>query len=200
VSKRVPQRTCIGCRATTGADELVRVVASPDDQVVVDLRGRLPGRGAWVHARAGCLDRAIQALPRALGGRGAPRAIDATVLPERVRQAAVRTLGEALSLAAAGGALARGRSAVGQAVKEGRAVVVLLSSDAAARTVRQVHAWEASFPGEDGEPAIEVHRLPLTSDQVGQQVGRGRVVVLAALDAPASLYLRRQLRRLRSLG
>ncbi len=200
MSKPGPQRTCIGCRTATDAEELVRIVASPEGDVVADLRGRLPGRGAWVHPRDACLERAVKALPRALGGRGAPVRVDASVLPQRVRQAVEHALGEALSMAAASGGLARGRSAVEQAVQDGRAFAVLVASDAAERTVRQVSAWEAAYGEDDDEPALEVYRLPFTCDQVGQRVGRGALAVLAALDAPSSQHLRRQLRRLRSLG
>jgi uncharacterized protein len=49
------------------ADQLVRVVAR-DGVAVPDLRRRLPGRGAHLHPRLGCLELAgrRRALPRAL--------------------------------------------------------------------------------------------------------------------------------------
>jgi hypothetical protein len=190
VSRKAPERTCIGCRETTAADQLVRIVASPEGELVVDLRGRLPGRGAWVHTRAACLERGVKALPRALAGRGPIPAVDATVLPQRVRDAVNHAVAEALSIAAAGGGLARGRSALLQAVQEGRSSILLLASDAAERTVRQVEALDD----------VVVHRLPLTVDALGQRVGRGGLAVVAVLDVPCSKHLRRQLRRLRSLG
>lgn len=194
MSPKAPERTCIGCRETTSQAELVRIVASPDGELVADLRGRLPGRGAWVHAREACMKQAIKAAPRALAGRGRPLAIDTTVLPERVRGAVEHAVAEALSMAAAGGGLARGRSAVQQAVQqavlEGRTSYVLLASDAAERTTRQIEAMEGA----------RVLRLPLTVDALGQRVGRGSLAVVAVLDVPCARHLRRQLRRLRSLG
>ncbi len=51
---RPPIRTCVGCRAAVPQAELVRV-AVVADRVVVDPRRRLPGRGAYVHARPACL-------------------------------------------------------------------------------------------------------------------------------------------------
>ncbi|HEV7980137.1 YlxR family protein [Amycolatopsis sp.] len=62
-----PVRTCVGCRERALAGELLRVVAV-DGQLVVDERRRLPGRGAWLHPRPGCLDKAERrrAFPRAL--------------------------------------------------------------------------------------------------------------------------------------
>ncbi|WP_183319236.1 YlxR family protein [Flexivirga oryzae] len=69
-------RTCVGCRARDERSALLRVVAlagndaAHDDVagLVPDERGRLPGRGAWLHPRPDCLDLADQrrAFPRAL--------------------------------------------------------------------------------------------------------------------------------------
>ena len=49
-----PIRTCVGCRGRAPARELLRVVVV-DGRLVADRRHRLPGRGAWIHPRAGCL-------------------------------------------------------------------------------------------------------------------------------------------------
>ncbi|MCR2813442.1 YlxR family protein [Microbacterium sp. zg.Y1090] len=60
-------RTCVGCRARAPRAALVRVVAI-DSQVVLDERGSMPGRGAWVHRTHECVDAAIRrrAFGRAL--------------------------------------------------------------------------------------------------------------------------------------
>jgi uncharacterized protein len=50
-----PIRSCIGCRARDRRGALTRLVAR-DGRLEVDRAGRAPGRGAWVHARAACLD------------------------------------------------------------------------------------------------------------------------------------------------
>ena len=48
--------------------DLVRIVRTPDGQVLVDRSGRLPGRGAYVCDQATCITQAITkgALGRAL--------------------------------------------------------------------------------------------------------------------------------------
>ncbi|WP_337060976.1 YlxR family protein [Kineococcus sp. G2] len=59
----------MGCRRKGARSALLRVVASAEgDEVLVDERRRLPGRGAWLHHSTACLDRAEKrrALPRAL--------------------------------------------------------------------------------------------------------------------------------------
>lgn len=49
------ERTCVGCRGRARKDELVRVAGGPDG-VRVDPAGSAPGRGAYVHLGAGCID------------------------------------------------------------------------------------------------------------------------------------------------
>ena len=46
--KTVPLRQCIGCREQKPKTELIRVVRSPEGELSIDLRGRVPGRGAYL--------------------------------------------------------------------------------------------------------------------------------------------------------
>ncbi|MBA3819851.1 MAG: YlxR family protein [Deltaproteobacteria bacterium] len=62
----MPQRTCTGCRTVAPQRELVRIAVA-DSRLVVDpasRRGRLAGRGAYVHARPACVT--IPGLARSL--------------------------------------------------------------------------------------------------------------------------------------
>ncbi len=65
--KHIPQRTCIGCRTTSSKWEMIRVVRTPEG-VQIDPTRRLPGRGAYVHARRACWEAALKrkAFARAL--------------------------------------------------------------------------------------------------------------------------------------
>ncbi len=58
--RRIPQRTCVGCRLVQGKREMIRVVRTPEGEVVVDPTGRRNGRGAYVHASRECLDLALK--------------------------------------------------------------------------------------------------------------------------------------------
>lgn len=77
--KRIPLRQCLGCREMKPKPELVRVVRSPDGTVSVDLRGKAPGRGAYVCRSADCLKKALRskALGRSLGVEIPPEIFDA---------------------------------------------------------------------------------------------------------------------------
>jgi predicted RNA-binding protein YlxR (DUF448 family) len=66
--RTLPQRTCVACRTARAKRELVRVVRSPLGELSVDLRGKAPGRGAYLDPDPGCLERGLAAgvLSRAL--------------------------------------------------------------------------------------------------------------------------------------
>ena len=53
--KKIPLRKCTGCGEMKPKKELVRVVKTPDDQVLIDLTGRVNGRGAYICPDAKCL-------------------------------------------------------------------------------------------------------------------------------------------------
>ncbi len=77
--KKIPMRQCLGCREMKPKPELVRVVRSPEGAVSVDLRGKAPGRGAYVCRSADCLKRALRskAISRNLGVEIPPELYDA---------------------------------------------------------------------------------------------------------------------------
>ena len=67
--KKIPLRRCSGCGESKPKKELVRVVRAPDGSVSLDLKGKQPGRGAYVCPSKECLAKARKAkrVERALG-------------------------------------------------------------------------------------------------------------------------------------
>lgn len=65
--KKIPMRQCVGCREMKAKRELIRVVKSPEGDVSLDFRGKLPGRGAYLCPNPDCLKRGrkSKALERA---------------------------------------------------------------------------------------------------------------------------------------
>ena len=65
--KKIPMRQCVGCREMKEKKSLIRVVKSPEGEVSLDFKGKLPGRGAYVCPDPACLKRArkSRALERA---------------------------------------------------------------------------------------------------------------------------------------
>lgn len=77
--RKVPIRTCVGCRIAGGKMALIRVVRTSTGEVVIDPTGKLPGRGAYVCPLPECLHQAIK-------GKRLARALRTQVPDELVRQ------------------------------------------------------------------------------------------------------------------
>lgn len=56
--KKIPLRMCTGCGEMKPKKELVRVVKNNEGAISLDLRGRAPGRGAYVCRNLECLKKA----------------------------------------------------------------------------------------------------------------------------------------------
>lgn len=65
--KKIPQRQCVGCRTMKDKKALIRVVRTPEGQIVLDSTGKKSGRGAYVCPDPACLKKArkSRALARA---------------------------------------------------------------------------------------------------------------------------------------
>ena len=84
--KHVPMRTCVGCRTAAPKRELIRVVRSPEGEVTLDLVGKRPGRGVYIHPQERCLENAVK-------GRQIQRALE-TSIPEQILENLKRVLHE----------------------------------------------------------------------------------------------------------
>lgn len=98
VVKPGPQRTCAGCRKSLDQDLLVRYVLSPQGEIVVDYRRKLPGRGVYTCFSYECVDAAVKRglLNRSLkGGQVASADVLWQALQEQVRCKALNLVGMA---------------------------------------------------------------------------------------------------------
>ena len=77
--KKIPMRQCVGCREMKEKKSLIRVVKSPEGEVSLDFKGKLPGRGAYVCPDPECLKKArkSRALERAFETAIPPEVYDA---------------------------------------------------------------------------------------------------------------------------
>lgn len=65
--RKIPQRQCVGCRTMKDKKALIRVVKTPEGEIILDATGKKSGRGAYVCPDAECLKKArkSRALERA---------------------------------------------------------------------------------------------------------------------------------------
>lgn len=72
--RRIPLRKCVACQEMMPKKELIRVVKTPEDDILIDLTGKKSGRGAYLCGKASCfsLAKKSHALDRALKMRVSP--------------------------------------------------------------------------------------------------------------------------------
>ena len=46
-NKKIPLRKCVGCNAMKEKKEMIRVIKTPENEIVLDATGRKNGRGAY---------------------------------------------------------------------------------------------------------------------------------------------------------
>ena len=59
-NKKIPMRQCVGCREMRAKRELIRVIHTAENEVLVDTTGKKNGRGAYLCPNPECLDKAIK--------------------------------------------------------------------------------------------------------------------------------------------
>lgn len=60
MAKKVPLRMCTGCGEMKSKKEMIRVLKTPEDEIVIDATGKKNGRGAYICCNVSCLQRAIK--------------------------------------------------------------------------------------------------------------------------------------------
>ncbi len=56
--KKVPVRQCVGCREMIPKKDLLRVIRTPEEEVVLDSTGKQNGRGAYLCRSTECFAKA----------------------------------------------------------------------------------------------------------------------------------------------
>lgn len=58
--KKKPMRKCVGCGEMKPKNELIRIVKTPEDNILIDKTGKLNGRGAYICPCDDCLLKAVK--------------------------------------------------------------------------------------------------------------------------------------------
>jgi len=60
VTRKVPQRQCIGCGEMKNKKEMIRVIKTPEEGIIIDSTGKKNGRGAYICNSSECLRKAVK--------------------------------------------------------------------------------------------------------------------------------------------
>ena len=58
MAKKIPLRQCVGCGEMKGKKEMMRVLKTAEDDIVLDVTGKKNGRGAYLCLSEECLKKA----------------------------------------------------------------------------------------------------------------------------------------------
>jgi predicted RNA-binding protein YlxR (DUF448 family) len=177
----VNDRTCIVTRQCLPAEDMIRFVAGPDDTVVADLKGKLPGRGCWVTARRDLVEKAAG---KDMFSRALKRKVDAPPdLAERIDRQMVDALTGMMNLARKAGQIVMGAAKTENAVRSGQAIAVFHAIEAAEDGIRKIdqarHARQSSAQGD-----IPSFRL-LSAPEMAVILSEGNLIHLAVLAGQA---------------
>ncbi|MGD1933992.1 MAG: RNA-binding protein [Candidatus Phaeomarinobacter sp.] len=170
--KKTPERRCIVSGDTGTTATLVRFAIGPDDQVVPDIEGRLPGRGIWVTSDRASVEKAAA---KGLFSRAAKQGVKAPAdLADQVEAGLKRRVLALLGLARKAGQLMAGHAKVEEAAVKAHVVALFLARDAGAEGLKNAGALSSRTDA----PIV----ADFSAEQLGLALGRPNVVH-AALTA-----------------
>jgi len=181
-------RMCAVTRQVLPIDELIRFVVSPQSEVMADLKRKLPGRGLWVTASRQVV---AEAVKRHQFGKGFKREVRvAPTLAADTETLLVRSVVEALAMAAKAGQVVAGFSKVEGALAQRQAQTsvhaLIHASDGAADGIRKLDAIVRQNTENNAESSPFPVVTALTSEQLDLALGRSNVIHAALLAGPAS--------------
>ena len=177
-----PERTCIVSRTVRPSAELIRFVLGPDNQVVPDLKHKLPGRGVYVTARFGVVEDAVRR--RAFSRAFKTEAKAPSTLAQDIAQALRLDVRQSLSLANKAACVITGFSKVESAITEKPIVALIHAAEAAEDGQRKLAGPLRKRLG-DAISSFPVIR-DLSNDELDLALGRSHVIHAALVAGAGS--------------
>jgi uncharacterized protein len=185
-------RMCAVTRQVRPIDELIRFVVAPSGEVIPDLKRKLPGRGLWVSASHRAVAEAVRRHQFSKGFKRDVRV--APTLAADTETLLVRSVIEALAMAAKAGQVVSGFGKVEDALRQRQArglsqgpiQALIHASDGAADGIRKLDVMVRQNAGINDESNPFPVVTALTSEQLDLALGRSNVIHAALLAGPAS--------------
>jgi hypothetical protein len=186
--KSATARMCAVSREVRPIDELIRFVVSPSEEVIADLKRKLPGRGLWISASRKAVAEAVR---RHQFSKGFKRDVRVSpTLAEDTETLLARSAVDALAMAAKAGQVVSGFGKVEDALngRQSRPLIRALihASDGAADGIRKLDALVRQNPDNKAQSSGIPVITALTSTELDLALGRANVIHAALLAGPAS--------------
>jgi predicted RNA-binding protein YlxR (DUF448 family) len=182
-----PLRRCLATREVLPKEAMIRFVVGPENQVVPDLAGRLPGRGMWLKADARALETALKKGGFSRAAKGGVKVPDN--LAEVLRYLLSERLADLLGMARRAGAAVAGFQKVQEWLQAGRVGVLVEATDGS-------EAERARLVGRAELPVV----VALPRERMGQAFGREAAVHVAIAPGRLADAIRQEASRLSGLS
>jgi predicted RNA-binding protein YlxR (DUF448 family) len=182
-----PQRRCIVTGGVHSAEEMIRCVIGPENQVVPDVERRLPGRGLWLSADRDVIHTAVA---KGFFSRAARRKVQVSAdLADRIESLLLRRCIDLVGLARRANQAVAGYEKVRAALKAQSKGVLLAASDGARDGRAKLRALAPALP------LVTV----LRGEELGAAFGRGHAVHGLLVPGRLAERLRIEAKRLAGL-
>ena len=57
--KKIPMRKCVGCQEMKSKREMIRILKTESEEIILDATGKKNGRGAYICPNADCFAKAV---------------------------------------------------------------------------------------------------------------------------------------------
>ena len=140
-ARRLPERTCIGCRTQRQVRELLRLACTPQGEVFADALGRGMGRGVYVCFDAACIRKALHPSKLKAAFKQSVMAPSEGSIHEAAIHALRTRLGSYLSMAQKAGMAISGAVPLHRALAQRRIAYLVLAEDIATVRAQAYYTW-----------------------------------------------------------
>ncbi len=195
--KKEQTRTCIVTRQNGNKDELIRFVIGPDQTVIPDIKGKLPGRGVWV---TNCKQAVQKAYERKMFAAGFKQKVNVgSNIYQIIEELLIENIRNGLSIAKKSGTVVTGFSKVESLARKGQIRVLFHAcdgkEDGAGKIKSALVAGQLAGGYEKGLPQAFSRFDSATLDAA---LGMSNLVHVALTRGGATSSLKMQIRRLDS--
>ncbi len=167
---REPVRRCLGCRESFPQRELMRLVRSPQGEVLPDAAHKMPGRGAYLCYRRACIRAAVNTRQFARSFRQPVAELQAEPLQTMMLAQLEAQLLNLLSLLRKAGQLQVGGNLLDGTLKPGGFAFLLMAADIAPARAARLE--------EKARDCGLVYGYLATKEELGRRVGKGETSAL----------------------
>ena len=193
--KKEQSRTCIVTRESGKRDELIRFVIGPEENVVPDIKQKLPGRGVWVTNSRQAVQKAYE---RNLFAAGFKKKVNvSSEISQNIDDLMVDNIHRGLSMAKKSGLVITGFSKVEALARKGEVNVLFHARDGKEDGLSKIESalFAANLAGHYKKGIPKAFTV-LGAGQLDIALGMSNTVHVALIKGGASSNLKIQIRKL----